>query len=674
MRGVFKEVKEVKEVKEKTNRRWFWMYLGVSFLYFNWRLWFTIPMNSGWISVICGGLLLAAESVGMFEFMIHFMNMSRVMIPETPKVEKEEEYPEVDVFIATYNEPMRLLYKTIVAAQNMRYPDPQKVHIYLLDDGNRETAKRLCQHLGITHLTRETNEHAKAGNINEALKKTSSPYVVTFDADMMPLEDFLMETIPFFIQNETQRNQEYLEKGRALTAPLGFIQTPQAFYNPDVFQHYLFLEKEIPNEQDYFYRSVQLGKNRSNSVIYAGSNTVISREALTSIGGFVTGIITEDIATGLSLQKAGYRSLAIDTVLATGLSPDDLRTIVKQRKRWGRGCIQTFKRFNPFLVSGLTWAQRLNYFDSLCYWYGSVKRFIFILSPILFSVFGVRIVDAQVSHILMFWIPMTLLMKKMFQLHSKDIRNAVWSDIYETILMPSLMGAILLETIGLKQKRFEVTEKETLDRVTKREKLRFAMPHLLLLGLCFYGILTSITQLFTPQWSAYVMVAIWLGINFYNLVMAIFFALGRPLHPNYHLDGIEGDLFEGDQLVGKVIALSEEELVFDSSLSQETLEKVVSLKLVANEQVIPFKGTKLEEMDSGEGRWIRMAIKVDSEADYQRLLSILYNRQPMLPQTIKKQSRFYYVKKNTYDRWRIYRALKELSPTMVKLKMGSDKK
>ena len=36
--------------------------------------------------------------------------------------------------------------------------------------------------------------------------------------------------------------------------------------------------------KDYFFREVNLGRSASNAVIYAGSNTVISREALEEVG------------------------------------------------------------------------------------------------------------------------------------------------------------------------------------------------------------------------------------------------------------------------------------------------------------------------------------------------------------------------------------------------------
>ena len=133
---------------------------------------------------------------------------------------------------------------------------------------------------------------------------------------MIPMHNFLTETIPYFIDNSMVRVNEELNgvDEEDMTKPIGFIQIPQAFYNADIFQHRLFSENVIPNEQDYFHRDVQVSRNASNSVIYSGSNTVISRKALEDVGGFVTGIITEDIATGIKVQINGYQCFAINKI------------------------------------------------------------------------------------------------------------------------------------------------------------------------------------------------------------------------------------------------------------------------------------------------------------------------------------------------------------------------
>ena len=43
------------------------------------------------------------------------------------------------------------------------------------------------------------------------------------------------------------------------------------------------------------------------------------------------------------------------------------------------------------------------------------------------------------------------------------------------------------------------------------------------------GMMRCIYYLFTPDWSSYVVVLLWLSMNSYCLLMAIFFILGRPM-------------------------------------------------------------------------------------------------------------------------------------------------
>lgn len=85
---------------------------------------------------------------------------------------------------------------------------------------------------------------------------SNGEFVVTMDADMMMKPQFLKETIPLF-QDEK----------------MGFFQTPQAFHNPDVFQHNLYVESNVRNDQDFFMRFLQPAKNKFNAVIYVGSRS-----------------------------------------------------------------------------------------------------------------------------------------------------------------------------------------------------------------------------------------------------------------------------------------------------------------------------------------------------------------------------------------------------------------
>lgn len=511
----------------KRKKLWFWLMTVTSVIYILWRLFFTLPLHAGIVSLVAGIALFVAEFISMLEAVIHYICMSKDKAPEFPVI-PESEYPHVDVLIATHSEEPELLFKTINGCKHMEYPDPAKVHIYLCDDNDRPEMAKLAQKMGVGYFGLSGNKLAKAGNLNNALSKTDSPLVVTFDADMIPRSNFLMETVPYFSLPEMiledgvwrKRTEEELDPDYKI----GFVQTPQSFYNPDLFQFNFFAESNIPNEQDYFFKEVNVGRNSSNSAIYAGSNTVISRQALEEVGGIRTKTITEDFATGIDIQAKGYTCFAIDKVLASGLAPDDFPNLLKQRQRWGRGCVQTI-RSSRFLFGKLPFLSKLSYLSCLLYWWTFLRRIVYILSPILFTVFGVLVVRTELWGILLIWLPSYLIYNHSLRLLSGKVRDQKWSNIVDTILCPYMILPILAETFGIRMRTFFVTSKEKTG--TKSAKIIYAIPHLILLAASIVGIYFSIERMMLYKSILGLVVLFWLCMNTYFLTMAVFFLLGR---------------------------------------------------------------------------------------------------------------------------------------------------
>ncbi len=501
--------------------------IGWTLLYLYWRIFYTVPTESGILSLVAGIALLVVEILGMLEAFVHYFNMSNIKYPKLPKVEPED-YPEVDVLVATYNEPIEILYRTINGCVHMDYPDKSKVHIYFCDDGSRKEVEELAAQMHVGYIKREDHKGAKAGNLNHAMSLTSSPYIATFDADMIPKHDFLMKTMAYFADQE-KKNRELPEEEQV---HLGFIQTPQTFYNPDLFQYNLFSESRIPNEQDYFYKDVQVSRNKSNSVIYGGSNTVITRRALEDVGGFYEKSITEDFATGILIQKKGYICYALNEVLASGLSPTDLKSLISQRTRWARGCICTGRKLHLLFTPKLKFAQRANYLASVWYWYASWKRFIYIMSPILFATFGVMVVRCTLIEVLIFWLPMYLSSNICLKMMSHNIRTTKWTNVYETVLFPFLMIPTLLETFGISMKKFKVTKKSGSSE-KKDRTWYYAIPHMVLAVLSVIGIWNCVRWTFDTGRIDYFVILFWLISNFYNIVMSIFFVMGRKAYRKY---------------------------------------------------------------------------------------------------------------------------------------------
>ncbi len=476
-------------------------------VYIIYRVFFTIPSDDI-LTILFAILVLIVEILDAFFYSIYVFNILifKKDSPEVPSIRKRN-YPDVDVFIATINEDKSLLKDTIIACKNMDYPEKNKVHIYVCDDGRRKNIKDLAQELNVNYLTRDNNKDSKAGNYNHALSVTASPYIVTFDADMKPNKDFLLKTIPFLIKDKD----------------IGFVQLPQSFNDNDIFQAKFRLKGFIPYEQDYFYHVIQMAKNKTNSVIYCGTNTVISRKALKSAGGFATKTITEDIATGMLIEANGYKGIAINEDLVYGLNVTNTESLFKQRSRWCRGCIQTIKNYKIIGNKGLTLRQKLDYLSCIYYWSFGLRISFYILIPLLYSILNIKIMQSNIYLFLSFFFVQYILKRFIVDLVEKNQISSTWNRIYEIVLTPIICFESIKELIGLGNLKFEVTNKTKEKKKINTRSIITYMVHLLLFSLTMFGIYVSFYRGTISGFENYIVPIFWLSINLIYLTIALLF-------------------------------------------------------------------------------------------------------------------------------------------------------
>lgn len=615
---------------------WFLLNMFFTIMYLMWRIFFTIPFGEGTVSVVAGVSLLVVEVLGMVEAFIHYANMYSVEDYPFPENIPSSEFPDVDIFVATYSEPVDLLYKTLHGCTRMKYPDRNKVHIYLCDDGHREEMKALAGRLGVNYLDREDHSGAKAGNLNNALAHSNSPYVVTFDADMIPRSDFLMRTIPYFVDCDL-RNRNKKEEDQI---KLGFLQSPQSFYNLDLFQFNLYSEQRIPNEQDYFYKDIQVARTRTNSVIYGGSNTVLRREALEAIGGFYTKAITEDFATGILMEKKQYVSLGTAEPLASGLSPQDLKDLIQQRVRWARGVIATGRKMHIFTSSDLTFSQKMNYWASIWYWYAPLKRLIYFMSPILYATFNFMVLKCTLPQVLVFWLPMYISSNISLRMLSRNIRSTKWTSIYETVLFPYMLLPVLFESVGISMKKFKVTSKGE-QKNEKGKNFIYTIPFLLLIVLSVIGIARCVLIILRSGSFGPVVVLFWLVYNLFLLVMSLFFVDGRVPYRKTERIIVQMPCkvrYKGEEYTGYTKDASEEGVAIRLS-KPYFFEKDDEVEIILdNEDYHVDVYGKIVHVSQQDDMW-NFSIKItDINQSYDDLLGILYDRIPTLPMEIKRDS------------------------------------
>lgn len=482
-----------------------------TFIYLLWRTFYTLPKSSI-LSLILGTILLTSEWVGFFQSCVYkWLFWSNKKVEYIP-IEKFEKLPTVDIFIATYNESIDILRKTVSACKKIDYPE-NLFNVYVCDDGRRSEVKEMCNEYKVHYISRNDNKYAKAGNINNALNQTKGEFVLLLDADMIPKKNILKRTL-----------------GQFTDKSVAFVQTPQAFYNYDPFQYNLYFENSIPNEQDFFMRDIESGRSVHNAVLHVGTNAVFRRSSLDAIGGIPTGTITEDMATGMLLQAKGFKTIFINEVLAIGLSAETFSDLIKQRDRWCRGNIQVAKKWNPLTQNGLNLKQRIIYFDGVMYWFFGVQKMIYILAPLIYLIFGIILLNARVIDLLLFFVPSFLSSVLFFRSAVGKRRNITWSNIYEIAMSPYIALSVLSELVFGSRIKFSVTPKGRTKN--KPEFLwKLAMPHIILFLATIYALLIIAYKFYTGDIyliDTYIINISWAVYNGLGLFMAIFICLERP--------------------------------------------------------------------------------------------------------------------------------------------------
>ena len=292
--------------------------IGIGAWYLWWRATETLILAPFWQATLSIGLF-AAECYGFVTLIFFYAQTWLPLFRGDPPSMDGKEYPSVDVYVTIFDEPIDVLYRTLVGCQAMRYPEGKKT-VYVLDDGQRDEVRQTAERVGCRYISRPANTHAKAGNLNHALKLTDGQVIVGFDTDHVPVCTFLERTIGYFQD-----------------AKVALVQTAHHFYNPDTYQENLRVQGEIIHEQDLFFQVIQPGRDRYNSAFFCGSGGLFRRSSLEKIGGFITKSATEDIHTSIRLHASGFTSIYVNERLAAGLSAEGFKSYLKQRSRWAQG-------------------------------------------------------------------------------------------------------------------------------------------------------------------------------------------------------------------------------------------------------------------------------------------------------------------------------------------------
>ena len=113
--------------------------------------------------------------------------------------------PYITIQLPVYNE-LYVMERLLDNIALLEYPK-EKLEIQVLDDSTDESLQTTKAHieklqeagLDIVHITRVDRSGFKAGALKEGLVKAKGEFIAIFDADFLPESNWLLRTVPYFI-------------------------------------------------------------------------------------------------------------------------------------------------------------------------------------------------------------------------------------------------------------------------------------------------------------------------------------------------------------------------------------------------------------------------------------------------------------------------------------------
>jgi cellulose synthase/poly-beta-1,6-N-acetylglucosamine synthase-like glycosyltransferase len=224
----------------------------------------------------------------------------------------------------------------------MVYPK-EKLEIQVLDDSTDETVAVVAgyvdryrkQGFDIKQVRRTNRTGYKAGALKEGLSTARGEYVAIFDADFVPRPDFLLKTIPHFMENEQ----------------VGMVQTRWEHLNSE----YSLLTRTQAMALDGHFVIEQAVRNKVGFFInFNGTAGVWRTSCIEDAGNWQSDTLTEDLDLSYRAQLKGWKFIYLNDVTSPAELPSEINALKSQQFRWTKGAIETARKVLP-----LVWKSKL---------------------------------------------------------------------------------------------------------------------------------------------------------------------------------------------------------------------------------------------------------------------------------------------------------------------------
>lgn len=290
-------------------------------------------------------LFIFLFSIGQLHLTFHYIKSKKKK--NLRQQVKQSDLPLITVQLPIYNE-YYVIDRLITAIAELDYPR-EKLEIQVLDDSTDETTEKAQlivdelkkSGLHIHLIRREDRSGFKAGALQYGLNICKGEFIAVFDADFLPDPKFLLETVPYF-EDEN----------------VGVVQTRWGHLNKD----YSLLTRLQAFGLDAHFSIEQTGRSAAGSFInFNGTAGVWRKKCILDSGGWSADTLTEDLDLSYRAQIRGWEFKYLEDVVAPAELPVLMDAVKSQQFRWNKGAAETArKNLGRVFKTNLSWINKVH--------------------------------------------------------------------------------------------------------------------------------------------------------------------------------------------------------------------------------------------------------------------------------------------------------------------------
>lgn len=307
------------------------------------------------------------------------------------KDEKLESYPFVSILVPAHNEG-KVIGKTVESLLLLDYPK-DKMELIVINDNSSDDSKDILQNIKIRYpkynftiinTDNITGGKGKSNALNIGYQVAKGEFIAIYDADNTPEKTALRYLIQTIVRDDS------------LGAVIGKFRTRNKYKN--------ILTKFINIETLSFQWIAQAGRRQLLGLCtIPGTNFVLRRTTIESLGGWDTKAIAEDTEISFRIYKMGQKITYVPQSVTWEQEPETINVWIKQRTRWVKGNIYVLVKYITNIFKG---KQNRVLFDIL-YFFSVYFLFLtsVVISDIIFVLSIFNLVEINIPfNFLVIWI------------------------------------------------------------------------------------------------------------------------------------------------------------------------------------------------------------------------------------------------------------------------------